>query len=58
MHLGFLEKLDFQIYITSKLETGFFWMEGACLWSIGVVVKALDSQSRDLMFKTTGWLQG
>ena len=24
----------------------------------GLVVKALDSQSRDPMFKTTGWLQG
>ena len=28
------------------------------LWSIGVVVKALDSQSRGPVFKTTGWLQG
>ena len=25
-------------------------------WSNGLVVKALDSQSRGLMFKTTGWL--
>ena len=28
------------------------------IWSNGLVVKALDSQSRDPMFKTTGWLQG
>ena len=28
------------------------------LWSNGLVVKALDSQSRGLMFKTTGWLKG
>ena len=28
------------------------------LWSNGLVVKALDSQSRGSMFKTTGWLQG
>ena len=28
------------------------------LWSNGPVVKVLDSQSRDPMFKITGWLQG
>ena len=28
------------------------------IWSNGVVVKALDSQSRGPVFKTTGWLQG
>ena len=28
------------------------------LWSNGLVVKALDSQSRSPVFKTTGWLQG
>ena len=28
------------------------------LWSNGLVVKALDSKSRDPVFKTTGWLQG
>ena len=28
------------------------------LWSNDLVVKALDSQSRGSMFKTTGWLQG
>ena len=28
------------------------------LWSDGLVVKSLDFQSRDLVFKTTGWLQG
>ena len=28
------------------------------LWSNGLVVKALDSQSRSPMFKTTGWFQG
>ena len=27
-------------------------------WSNGLVVKALDSQSRGPMFETTGWLQG
>ena len=27
-------------------------------WNNGLVVKALDSQSRGPMFKTTGWLQG
>ena len=27
-------------------------------WSSGLVVKALDSQSRVPVFKTTGWLQG
>ena len=27
-------------------------------WSHDLVVKALDSQSRGLVFKTTGWLQG
>ena len=27
-------------------------------WSNGVVVKLLDSQSRDPVLKTTGWLQG
>ena len=27
-------------------------------WSNGLVVKALDSQSRGPVFKTTGWLQG
>ena len=27
-------------------------------WSNGLVVKALGSQSRGPMFKTTGWLQG
>ena len=28
-------------------------------WTIGlVVIKALDSQSRGPVFKTTGWLQG
>ena len=28
------------------------------LWSDGLVVKSLDSQSRGPVFKTTGWLQG
>ena len=28
------------------------------IWINGLVVKALDSQSRGPMFKTTGWLQG
>ena len=28
------------------------------IWSNGLVVKALDSQSRGPMLKTTGWLQG
>ena len=28
------------------------------LWSYSLVVKALDSQSRGPVFKTTGWLQG
>ena len=28
------------------------------VWSNGLVVKALDSQSRGPVFKTTGWLQG
>ena len=28
------------------------------IWSNGLVVKALDSQSRGPLFKTTGWLQG
>ena len=28
------------------------------LWSNGLVVKVLDSQSRGHVFKTTGWLQG
>ena len=28
------------------------------VWSNGLVVKALESQSRGLVFKTTGWLQG
>ena len=28
------------------------------LWSNGLVVKALDSQSKGLVFKTIGWLQG
>ena len=27
-------------------------------WSNGIVVKALDSQSRGSVIKTTGWLQG
>ena len=27
-------------------------------WSNGLVVKALDSQSRGPVFKTAGWLQG
>ena len=27
-------------------------------WSNGLVVRALDSQSKGLVFKTTGWLQG
>ena len=27
-------------------------------WSSGLVARALDSQSRSLVFKTTGWLQG
>ena len=27
-------------------------------WSSGLVVRALDSQSRSLVLKTTGWLQG
>ena len=35
------------------------WSYGVMeLWSNGLVVKALDSQSRGPMFKTTGWLQG
>ena len=29
-----------------------------CRWSNGLVVKVLDSQSKSLVFKTTGWLQG
>ena len=33
------------------------WKSGN-LWGNGLVVKALDSQSRGLVFKTTGWLQG
>ena len=28
------------------------------LWSNGLVIKALDSQSRGSIIKTTGWLQG
>ena len=32
--------------------------ESIPLWSNGLVVKALDSQSRSPVFKTTGWLQG
>ena len=31
---------------------------GSVFWSNGLVVKALDSQSRGPMFKTTDWLQG
>ena len=30
------------------------WSRRICLWSNGLVVKALDSQSRSLVFKTTG----
>ena len=32
--------------------------ENHILWSIGLVVKVLDSQSKGPVFKTTGWLQG
>ena len=31
---------------------------GILAWSKGLLVKVLDSQSRDPVFKTTGWLQG
>ena len=30
----------------------------SCIWSNGLVVKVLDSQSTSPVFKTTGWLQG
>ena len=33
-----------------------FWSNE--LWSNGLVVKALDSQSKGQGYKTTGWLQG
>ena len=29
-----------------------------CIWSNGIVVKALDHESRGPVVKTTGWLQG
>ena len=37
-----------------KLQTSVLNQE----WSNGLVVKALDSQSKSPRFKTTGWLQG
>ena len=33
-------------------------MNDFLLYGNGLEVKVLDSQSRDPMFKTTGWLQG
>ena len=33
-------------------------LRGTYTWSNGLVVKALDSQSRSPVFKTTEWLQG
>ena len=32
-------------------------MKRPTLWSNGLVVKALDSKSKDPIFKTTGWLK-
>ena len=48
--------------IVTVVTMGTLWLlgENGCYgrWSIGLVVKALDSQSRGPVFKTTGWLQG
>ena len=44
-----------QISCTFRVQ----WPTGAMAnWSNGLVVKALDSQSRGPVFKTAGWLQG
>ena len=41
-------------YSKIKCKTPYIWS----LWTNGLVVKTLDSQSSGPVFKTTGWLQG
>ena len=50
----FLAKNTFMFFVENDDET----KSVLNLWSNGLVVKALDSQSRGPRFKTTGWLQG
>ena len=45
--------------LDGSIDSGNFFMRGFLpLWSNGLLVKALDPQSRGPVFKTTGWLQG
>ena len=57
--LYFLSK-NFYILSTKGVyqKTNLVKVYVSCLWSNGLVVKALDSQSRVPVIKTTGWLQG
>ena len=43
---------------TTTITTTTDQYENPDSWSNGIVVKALDSQSRGPVIKTTGWLQG
>ena len=55
---GFLAKVILYNNITESISAGNIVSLVVFLWSSGLVVKALDSQSRDPVLNTTGWLQG
>ena len=55
---GFLAKVILYNNITESISAGNIVSLVVFLWSSGLVVKALDSQSRDPVLNTTWWLQG
>ena len=55
---GFLAKVILYNNITESISAGNIVSLVVFLWSSDLVVKALDSQSRDPVLNTTGWLQG
>ena len=46
------------LFLITEASCGLCVVSIAIFYNYGLVVKALDSQSKSLVFKTTGWLQG
>ena len=49
---------DFDLFAQKFGPPIFLWVLPLLVCSNGLVVKAVDFQSRDPVFKTIGWLQG
>ena len=55
---NYFRKTLFQMYDLFLSSHKILYKRLSLSWRNGLVVKALDSQSTDLVFKTIGWLQG